>query len=64
MKYEKVKDDLKQQIHSGALKPGDKLPSIRELSIQWACSKNTIIRAIDELEKDHLIYSVPKAATT
>lgn len=61
MKYEKVKDDLKQKIHSGALKPGDKLPSIRELSIQWACSKNTIIRAIDELEKDHLIYSVPKS---
>lgn len=61
MKYEKVKDDLKQQIHSGTLKPGDKLPSIRKLSIQWACSKNTIIRAIDELEKDHLIYSVPKS---
>ncbi|MFC5407629.1 PLP-dependent aminotransferase family protein [Cohnella soli] len=61
MKYENVKDFLKQQINSGAIKPGGKLPSIRELSEQWECSKNTVIRAIDELEKEHLIYSVPKS---
>ncbi|MCZ8519820.1 MULTISPECIES: aminotransferase-like domain-containing protein [Paenibacillus] len=61
MKYENVKDHLKQQINSGAIKQGGKLPSIRELSIQWECSKNTVIRAIDELEKEHLIYSVPKS---
>ena len=61
MKYERVKDDLKQRINSGTIKPGGKLPSIRELSIQWQCSKNTVIRAIDELEKEHLIYSVPKS---
>ncbi|SEN49538.1 PLP-dependent aminotransferase family protein [Paenibacillus sp. OV219] len=61
MKYENVKNDLKQQINSGAIKPGSKLPSIRELSVQWKCSKNTVIRAIDELEKEHLIYSVPKS---
>lgn len=61
MKYERVKDDLKQRINSGAIKPGGKLPSIRELSNQWECSKNTVIRAIDELEKEHLIYSVPKS---
>jgi len=61
MKYENVKDDLKQQINNGSIKPGGKLPSIRELSSQWACSKNTVIRAIDELEKEHLIYSVPKS---
>jgi len=61
MKYEHVKDYLKQQINSGAIKPGGKLPSIRELGMQWKCSKNTIIRAVDELEKEHLIYSVPKS---
>ncbi|WP_339279070.1 PLP-dependent aminotransferase family protein [Paenibacillus sp. FSL W8-1187] len=61
MKYAKVRDGLKQQINSGAIKPGAKLPSIRELSLQWACSKNTVIRAVDELEKEHLIYSVPKS---
>lgn len=61
MKYEHVKNDLKQRINSGAIKPGGKLPSIRELSVQWECSKNTVIRAIDELEKEHLIYSVPKS---
>ncbi|MBO9598793.1 MAG: PLP-dependent aminotransferase family protein [Cohnella sp.] len=61
MKYEQVKNDLKQRMNSGAIKPGGKLPSIRELSLQWGCSNNTVIRAIDELEKEHLIYSVPKS---
>ncbi|WP_058300623.1 aminotransferase-like domain-containing protein [Gorillibacterium timonense] len=61
MKYENVKNYLKQQINSGSIKPGGKLPSIRELSLQWACSNNTVIRAIEELEKEHLIYSVPKS---
>jgi len=61
MKYETLKEELKRQINSGAIKPGGKLPSIRELSLQWACSKNTVIRAIDELEKEHLIYSIPKS---
>ncbi|MFD0674388.1 PLP-dependent aminotransferase family protein [Cohnella sp. GCM10027633] len=61
MIYERVKNDLKQRINSGSIRPGAKLPSIRELSAQWACSKNTVIRAIDELEKEHLIYTVPKS---
>ncbi|MCR8642950.1 PLP-dependent aminotransferase family protein [Paenibacillus sp. N1-5-1-14] len=61
MKFENVKESLKQQINSGVIRPGGKLPSIRELSLEWKCSKNTIIRAIDELEKEHLIYSVPKS---
>ncbi|ASS68414.1 MULTISPECIES: PLP-dependent aminotransferase family protein [unclassified Paenibacillus] len=61
IKYEHVRDDLKQRIRSGSIKPGGKLPSIRELSAQWACSKNTVIRAIEELQKEHLIYSIPKS---
>ncbi|MEK0314993.1 aminotransferase-like domain-containing protein [Cohnella sp. 56] len=56
-----MKDHLKQQINGGAIKPGGKLPSIRELSEQWGCSNNTVIRAINELEKEHLIYAVPKS---
>lgn len=28
---------------------------------RFSCSKNTIIRAYNELEKEHLIYSVPKS---
>lgn len=60
-KYEVVKALLKEQLLSSAIKPGEKLPSIRAASELWACSKNTAIRAYQELEKEHLIYSVPKS---
>ncbi|MFC7442507.1 PLP-dependent aminotransferase family protein [Laceyella putida] len=60
-KYEIIKGFIQDQIRSGKIKAGGKLPSIREISNQFACSKNTAIRAYDELEKDHLIYSVPKS---
>lgn len=40
---------------------GSKLPSVRQLSEQFSCSKNTVIRAYNELEKEHLIFSKPKS---
>lgn len=60
-KYEVVKALLKEQLTLGNLKPGEKLPSIRSATRLWDCSKNTVIRAYQELEKEHLIYSVPKS---
>lgn len=60
-KYLNIMDGIKEQVTDGTLGPGDKLPSIRVLSEQVLCSKNTIIRAYNELEKEHLIYSVPKS---
>lgn len=60
-KYEVVKALLKEQLLTHAIKPGEKLPSIRAASELWSCSKNTAIRAYQELENEHLIYSVPKS---
>ncbi|MFE1629505.1 PLP-dependent aminotransferase family protein [Brevibacillus reuszeri] len=60
-KYEVVKSRIKEQLLANKIKPGEKLPSIRAASEQWACSVNTAIRAYQELEKEHLIYSVPKS---
>lgn len=60
-KYEMIKNAIKKELQSGALQPGEKLPSIRSLSARFACNKNTVIRAYQELEKEHLIYSVPKS---
>lgn len=61
MLYEEIVGEMVQRIEAGVLKPGDKLPSIRTLSQDYACSKNTVIKAYDELEKKHLIYSVPQS---
>ena len=57
--YEQVKDDLRRLVVSGALQPGDKLPSVRELAGQLAINPNTIQRAYRELEAEGYIVSVP-----
>src|SRR5690349_21349689 len=60
-KYTQIQLSIRGQLASSVIKPGDKLPSIREMAEQLGCSKNTVIRAYDDLEKEHLIYSVPKS---
>lgn len=61
MMYAGIMKYIEQRIEEGHLKPGSRLPSIRALSGQFLCSKNSVIRAYFELEKKHAIYSVPKS---
>lgn len=56
--YEQVRDALRQLILSGAIKPEEKLPSVRELAGTLAINPNTIQRAYNELEAEGYIYSV------
>lgn len=60
-KYLAVEQHIKNQIEGGILHVHDRLPSIRQLSTQLNMSKNTVIRAYQELEATGLIYSVPKS---
>ncbi|MGE7022049.1 PLP-dependent aminotransferase family protein [Solibacillus cecembensis] len=60
-KYINIMEEIKQQLADGSLIAGSKLPSVRQLSEHFSCSKNTIIKAYAELEKEHCIYSVPKS---
>ncbi|MEG0284683.1 MAG: PLP-dependent aminotransferase family protein [Vagococcus sp.] len=60
MLYKKIAEHIKHDISNQTLQSGDKLPSIRTLSTDFDCSKNTIIKALSELEQEHLIYALPK----
>ncbi|MCH5584562.1 PLP-dependent aminotransferase family protein [Shimazuella sp. AN120528] len=60
-KYEEVIQDLHEKLIHGIWKEGQSLPSIRQLAEQYQCSKSTIIRAYTELERQHLIYSIPQS---
>ena len=57
--YEQVKDDLRRLVVTGAMQPGEKLPSVRALASQLAINPNTIQRAYRELENEGYIVSVP-----
>ncbi|QMV44815.1 aminotransferase-like domain-containing protein [Cohnella cholangitidis] len=60
-KYSEVMNEIESRIIDGTFRGGQKLPSIRELSNRYACSKSTVIRAYTELEKRHLVYTVPQS---
>lgn len=56
--YEQVKDGLRRLVVSGAMQPGDKLPSVRALASSLAINPNTIQRAYEALEREGYLYSV------
>ena len=57
--YSQITDGFREQILSGILQTGDKLPSVRELAGSLAINPNTIQRAYRELEMEGWIASVP-----
>ena len=56
--YGQIKDGLRRMIVSGALEPGEKLPSIRAMAVDLAINPNTIQRAYAELEAEGFLYTV------
>ena len=61
--YEQVMDNLKEQIMTGTLQAGDKLPSVRELSKAITVNPNTIQKAYRELERQGYIYTTSGVGT-
>jgi molybdate-binding protein/DNA-binding transcriptional regulator YhcF (GntR family) len=55
--YQQVVESIHQDILSGALKPGSRLPAIRKLTEQWQCNTGTILRAYQELARQGLVVS-------
>lgn len=55
--YMQIMDQIIQQIISGQMKPGDKVPSVRELALAVQTNPNTVQRALQELERENILYS-------
>lgn len=60
-RYEYLEQELKQQIRSGYLKSGDRLPSIRKLCSHYQLSKATVLHALHRLEADRWVQAQPKS---
>lgn len=55
--YAQIVERLQLQIVSGTYKPGDKLPSVRELAAVAGVNPNTMQKAFGELERSGLIIT-------
>jgi GntR family transcriptional regulator len=56
--YEQIAEKYKTLILKGALLPDEKMPSVRQLSMQLSANPNTVQRAYSELERQGFIYTV------
>ncbi|WP_417543245.1 PLP-dependent aminotransferase family protein [Marinobacter sp.] len=59
--YENVSHHLRQHIHEGSYRAGEKLPSVRVLSRLFHVSVNTILQCFRQLEADGLIRRIPRS---
>ena len=56
--YEQLVDKIKENIVRGYLKPMDSLPSVRKLATMLDVNPNTVSKAYQELERQHLIITI------
>ena len=52
-----IVERIQTDIISGKYKPGDKLPSVRDLASEASVNPNTMQKAFSELERTGLVYT-------
>ncbi|MBI2298848.1 MAG: GntR family transcriptional regulator [Armatimonadetes bacterium] len=52
-------EQVRAAVATGALRPGERLPSVRELSRELVVNPNTVARVYAELEQAGLVYARP-----
>lgn len=55
--YVQIMNRVREAIAAGELRPGDRVPSVREMAQQFEVNPNTMQRALNELEREGLLES-------
>lgn len=61
--YVQLVQQVRQALLFGLLKPGDRLPTVKEVVARVALNPNTVLRAYRDLEHDGLVVSRPGLGT-
>ena len=59
--YTQLIQQVKVGIVTDAFPPGERLPSVRDMATEAGVNPNTMQRALAELERDGLVYSLRTA---
>jgi len=61
--YRQIIEQVKFAIARGALTPGDRLPTVRQLAVDLSINPNTVIRAYRELEIEGVLETQQGSGT-
>ncbi|MEO3801358.1 GntR family transcriptional regulator [Nonomuraea sp. B1E8] len=61
--YLRIADEIREKIHSGAIKAGTRLPSNDELADTYAVSLMTVRKAMEQLKSEGLVESRTRGGT-
>ncbi|GAB4549659.1 MAG: hypothetical protein Kow0063_44490 [Anaerolineae bacterium] len=53
--YQEIAESVRRRIASGELRPGDRLPPVREMARAWGCTPGTVSRAYARLGREGLV---------
>ena len=53
--YLQLVEQVRRLVALGALRPGDQLPTVRELAVRTRVNRNTVGRAIQSLEREGVV---------
>ena len=55
--YTQLVDQIKRAIAAGAMAPGQRMASVRDLALEAGVNPNTVQRAFQQLEHEGLVYA-------
>ncbi|MDA2811623.1 TetR/AcrR family transcriptional regulator C-terminal domain-containing protein [Nocardiopsis sp. RSe5-2] len=61
--HRRIADDLRRRIGEGALRPGDRVPSTRQITRDWGVAMATATKALTALRQEGLVHAVPGRGT-
>ncbi len=61
--YVQLKNQLRYLIQNNILKPGEQLPTVRELAVELAINPNTVTRVYADLESEGVIKRIQGVGT-
>lgn len=62
-RYLQIVDELRRQIDTGQLAPGQRVPSTRTIIDRWGVAMATATRVLNELRQEGLVRAVPGVGT-
>ncbi|TDD14549.1 GntR family transcriptional regulator [Nonomuraea diastatica] len=61
--YLRIVREIERRIDTGALRPGDRVPSIRQAAAQWGVATATAAKALDTLRRQGRVVAIPRVGT-